>query len=144
MICHAFGRTVLHLLYVIIIMTQQSISSHFHMRKLRFRKAQRFDHDEQVVGEESNQILPPEMVVSCKRACIHIHTCSASPSSVVLCSCLWTALVHATPVMYGSLATPSFSNWIMCGQSISTAVVCSLRIPKSFPVAHVVPLDPGQ
>lgn len=79
------------------------------------------------------------MAVSCRRACIQIHTCGASPSSIVRCSRLWTTLAHATPVMYDSLATPWFSNGVMCGKSISAAVVCSLRIPKSFPVARVDP-----
>ena len=83
-----------------------------------------------MIGEDSNQILPPKMAFprKCARIRIGFHS---------LTGCLMRVSGLAAP---SSIATPMFSNWVMSGKSVATAMVCflCLRIPKSLQVVFVL------
>ena len=77
---------------------------------------------QQVIGEDSNQILPPKMAFPHKCAHVCIGFCS-----------LTGCLMHVSgPTAPSSLATLMFSSWVMSGESVATAMVCSVWDSKEL------------
>ena len=101
---------------------EMAIHSSIFAWKIPWTGSQEVGHDwatkqrQQVIGEDSDQILPPKMASPHKRAHVCIGFCS-----------LTGCLMHVSgPTAPSSLATPMFSSWVMSGESVATAMVCSL------------------